>query len=53
MIRGTLYGATSHKMLGIIDTPLRRLARMIGEFCLQALFPDAEGQDKRREGGRK
>jgi len=53
MIRGTLYGATRHKMLGIIDTPLPHLARMIREFCPQGLSPDAEGQDKRREGGRK
>lgn len=53
MIRGTLYGATRHKMLGTIDTPLPRLSRMIEEFCLQALSPPVEGQEKRREGGRR
>ena len=52
MIRGSLYGVTRHKMLGIIDAPLPRLARMFEEFCLLALSPDAEGRKNRREGGR-
>lgn len=52
MIRRTLYGATRHKTLGINDTPLPPLSRVIEEFCLRALSPPAEGQEKRREGGR-
>ncbi|MGE5190503.1 MAG: TetR/AcrR family transcriptional regulator [Gemmatimonadota bacterium] len=53
MIRATLYGTTRHRMIGIIDTPLPRLARVIEAFCRQALRPPAGEGGKQREGGRK
>lgn len=36
-IRGILYGTIRHKLLGVIDIPLPRLARMVEEFCVDAL----------------
>ncbi len=38
-IRGLLYGTTRHKMLGIIDGSLPRLATLAEQFCLRALSP--------------
>ncbi|MBI5420629.1 MAG: TetR/AcrR family transcriptional regulator [Deltaproteobacteria bacterium] len=53
MLRGILYGTTRHKMLGIIDVPLPRLATMITDFCGQALSPTPETCGKRPGGGRR
>ncbi|MGE5247474.1 MAG: hypothetical protein ACM3L8_03925, partial [Verrucomicrobiota bacterium] len=37
MLRGSFYGATRLNMLGLVRTPLPRLARMVEEHWLQAL----------------
>lgn len=52
MLRGILYGTTRHKMLGIIDVPLPRLASMLKDFCRQALSPLPGADSKRQRGGR-
>jgi TetR/AcrR family transcriptional regulator, fatty acid metabolism regulator protein len=39
MLRGSLYGTTRLKMLGLIRAPLPRLARMIEAYWLRALAP--------------
>ena len=51
MLRGILYGTTRHKMLGIIDVPLARLAEMLEDFCRQALATPAGDGAKRQVGG--
>lgn len=52
MLRGILYGTTRHKMLGIIDVPLPRLAAMLKDFCRQALSPLPGEDAERQRGGR-
>jgi AcrR family transcriptional regulator len=53
MIRGILYGTTRHRMLGIIDVPLLRLATMIEDFFRQALSPErGTGAKQQGDGGR-
>lgn len=52
MLRGLLYGTTRHRMLGIIDVPLPRLAAMLTDFCRKALSP-LPGTSARRQGGGK
>lgn len=37
VLRGLLYGVTRHKMLGLTDSPLPRLAAMVETFFLAAL----------------
>jgi TetR/AcrR family transcriptional regulator, fatty acid metabolism regulator protein len=49
-IRGILYGTTRHRMLGIIDVPLPRLASIVESFCLRALSPAPAGVP---DGGRR
>jgi len=39
MLRGSFYGNTRLKMLGLIRTPLPRLARMMEAYWLKALAP--------------
>jgi AcrR family transcriptional regulator len=39
MLRGSFYGATRLKMLGLIQAPLPRLARMMESYWLKALSP--------------
>ena len=39
MLRGILYGTTRHRMLGIIDVPIHRLAKMVEDFCIDVLEP--------------
>lgn len=39
MLRGILYGTTRHRMLGVIDVPLHRLAKMVEDFCIDAMEP--------------
>ena len=51
MLRGILYGTTRHRMLGIIDVPLARLAEMLADFCRHALAPPA-AQGKESQGGK-
>jgi hypothetical protein len=51
MLRGILYGTTRHKMLGIIDVPLARLAEMLEDFCRRALATPAGDSAKRQGGG--
>lgn len=50
MLRGILYGATRHKMMGIIDVPLVRLAKMLEEFCLNSLSAGPGAPKKPSEG---
>lgn len=50
MLRGILYGTTRHKLLGIIDVPLARLAEMLEDFCMKALAIPA-GNGAKRQGG--
>lgn len=42
MMRGLLYGVTRHRMLGLIDVPLPRMARLVEAFCLRALAPTGD-----------
>lgn len=51
LLRGILYGTTRHKMLGIIDVPLARLAEMLEDFCRRALAPLLAGDGAKRQGG--
>ncbi len=50
MLRGILYGTTRHRMLGIIDVPLPRLAEMLTDFCRHALTPPPKGRAERHGG---
>jgi AcrR family transcriptional regulator len=51
MLRGSFYGTTRLKMLGLIRTPIPRLARMMETYWLTALAPGRAG--KNRPGVRK
>lgn len=53
LLRGILYGTTRHSMLGIIDTPLSRLSRVVEGYCLKALSPPPGGKGTRRKRGTK
>ncbi|MDA8121077.1 MAG: TetR/AcrR family transcriptional regulator, partial [Deltaproteobacteria bacterium] len=46
MMRAILYGTTRHRMLGIIDVPLPRLATMIEDFFLRTLSPERGPDEK-------
>jgi TetR/AcrR family fatty acid metabolism transcriptional regulator len=48
MLRGTFYGTTRLKMLGLIHAPFPRLGRMAESYWLQALAPRRGGKNLRR-----
>ncbi|HEX9206542.1 MAG TPA: TetR/AcrR family transcriptional regulator [Candidatus Deferrimicrobiaceae bacterium] len=48
MIRGTFYGTTRLKMLGLIQAPFPRLARMMESHWLKALAPPCAAKKTRR-----
>ena len=48
MIRGTFYGTTRLKMLGLIQTPFPRLGRMMESHWLKALAPPCAAKKTRR-----
>lgn len=48
MLRGSFYGATRLKMLGLIRTPFSRLARMMETYWLKALAPQRVRKNPRR-----
>ena len=48
MLRGTFYGTTRLKMLGLIRTPFPRLARMVESYWLKALAPPRAAKKTRR-----
>lgn len=48
MLRGTFYGTTRLKMLGLIQTPFPRLARMMESYWLKALAPPRAAKKTRR-----
>ena len=48
MLRGSFYGTTRLKMLGLIGTPFPELARMTGTFWLRALAPPRVGKKRPR-----
>jgi AcrR family transcriptional regulator len=48
MLRGSFYGSTRLKMLGLIRTPFPRLARMMETYWLKALAPSPVRKNPRR-----
>ena len=48
MLRGTFYGTTRLKMLGLIHTPFPRLGRMMESHWLKALAPPRATKNPRR-----
>jgi len=48
MLRGTFYGTTRLKMLGLIQAPFPRLGRMAESYWLQALAPRHAPKTPRR-----
>jgi len=48
MLRGSFYGATRLKMLGLIRVPFPRLARMMESYWLKALAPQRVSKTPRR-----
>ncbi|MDD5762005.1 MAG: TetR/AcrR family transcriptional regulator [bacterium] len=48
MLRGSFYGSTRLRMLGLIRTPFPRLARMMETYWLKALAPPPVKKNPRR-----
>jgi hypothetical protein len=48
MLRGSFYGTTRLKMLGLIQAPFPRLARMLESYWLKALAPHRVSKTSRR-----
>ncbi len=48
MLRGTFYGTTRLKMLGLIHAPFPRLGRMMESYWLKALAPPRATKNPRR-----
>jgi AcrR family transcriptional regulator len=48
MLRGTFYGTTRLKMLGLIQAPFPRLGRMAESYWLKALAPRRGAKNPRR-----
>ena len=48
MLRGTFYGTTRLKMIGLIQTPFPRLGRMMESYWVKALAPRRAAKNLRR-----